>query len=324
VNAPAQRRLFAALSGASWRLLAWGALAASTPFLVGFSAASMFETSADQGGGGGLTYVGSPTSHGLTCGACHQGGAAGGGLALASDPAGLFVTGFVPGTTYVIAVRLAPERKGMERNGACKAEQGGCNRNGFVAEFLAGNLDPAGKLCTDSGNLTDQGCDSDAGKETTLLSKARAVSGLSLAQPAICGPGVLGDCIDVAGLMAAGKTQDEVDQLLMAAVKGRTEWRFQWRAPQTLGPVSFRLGAVDGDGGTRVTDAHNDYYGDDVYVFDRTLWPEGMQPVDSAGCVASRGTRRGWTASLLILAIAWGALLRRRVATDHAHGGQCR
>lgn len=294
-------------------------LAALAPWLCGFSAGASFESSAEVGGGGGYTFVGSPTSHGLDCSSCHQGAASAGRLTLASSPPGLFDRGYVPGTTYLVAVRLAEEVKGLERNGACAAGQGGCNRNGFVAEFLGPQGQPSGALCTDSGVLGAQGCDNDAGQETTLFAGARAVSGVSLAQPQLCSGDPARDpqgCVDVAALQAAGKSQGEIDAALAAAVKGRTSWHFRWRAPQGSAPVAFHLGAVDGDGGPGALPGLNDYYGDVVYAVHRTLPAEGSAAEPEAGCAAgaaaSPASAWPWAAALAAL---WA---RRRAARMEA------
>ena len=296
-------------------------LTAVGPLLCGFSAGSSFETSADVGGGGGYTFVGSSTSHGLDCASCHQSNATSGRLSLASNPPGLFDRGFVPGTNYLIAVRLAQEVKGLDRNGTCEAEQGGCNRNGFVAEFLGQNGQPIGQLCTDNGVLSDQGCDNDAGKETTLFSGAKAVSGVSLEQPTICSGSAGQDppgCVDVAALQAAGKSQSEIDKILLSAVKGRTSWHFRWRAPQSGAAVAFHLGAVDGDGGVGTSPNLNDYSGDVVYAVHRSVPVEGSAAEVAAGCGAARPRpSTGWSAilagaSLALIARRWNGKRRER------------
>ncbi len=297
-------------------------LLAAAPWLCGFSSVSMFEAAADHGGGGGYTFVGSPTSHDLDCTSCHQGSTAGGQLALASDPPGLFERGFVPGTTYAILVRLVAEVRGLDRNGTCQPDAGGCNRNGFVAEFLGGNHQPAGQLCSDTGQLSEQGCDSDSGAETTLFTGGRAVSGVSLQQPQACGGNLTSDCIDIQALIQAGKTQDEINQLLLASVKGRTSWHFLWKAPLTTTAVAFHLGAVDGDGGTQVTPEHNDYFGDATYSVHRTLYPEGMAPADQqAACGASPvgSPSSAHAGALLAAATAWLARIFRRRSRQEAN-----
>lgn len=307
-----------ARSGSAWIGLG---LLVLYPLLTAFSDTAMFETSADKGGGGGLTFVGSPSSHGLTCVACHQHGNNTGGVSISSDPASLFTAGFVPGATYAITVRLDPERQGLERNGACAAEHGGCNRNGFIGEFLGGSYLPAGQLCTDSGTLGADGCDGDVGHETMLLSHARAVSGLAIQEPVVCGPQVVGDCVDVQGMLGSGMTQADVDKALMSGVKGRTVWHFQWRAPLESSPVSFHLGAVDGDGGARVTEDHNDFYNDDVYLMSKTLWPIGDEPTKVGGCAAARHGRLDSMTLAAIAAIVALVLRNRRRASVVCSGG---
>jgi len=285
----------------------------SGPLLAGFSSTSAFETSADLGGGGGFAFTGSGSSHGLSCASCHlPDGPATGRVGLVSDPPGLFVTGYVPGTTYRIGVNLDPERRGLDRNGHCEAQGGGCNRNGFVAEVLGPDLQPAGKLCTDSGFVSPSGCDGDSGQQTSLFNQGRAVGGISLEQPRLCGPAVTGDCIDVAGLLASGKSQDEVDDAIRAGVRGRTQWAFQWRAPDAPDPVAFHIGIVDGDGGTRISHDFNDYYNDDVYLATHVLWPEGVAHGDSGGCAQSvRSLGEDTATGMCVVLFLTGLALRR-------------
>ena len=290
-------------------------LLACAPILAGFSATSAFESSAEVGGGGGMAFTGSASSHGLSCKNCHQGTGAAGGVGLASVPPGLFSTGYVPDTVDRIAVRLQPERKGLDRNGKCVGHLGGCNRNAFVAEFLGKNAIPVGQLCTDSGVLGASGCDNESGTQTTLFSYGRAVGGISLKDPAICGGPVTADCVDVAGL-----SYDQAATAIGAAVTGRTAWEFQWRSPSDGQPVGFWLGVVDGDGGTRVTTDHNDYYGDDTYLISRTLWQNGHLPAATAGGCEAERTARWPAVAVAGWAFAFLAWRRRSLRSTAGHG----
>ena len=299
-------------------LLAFAAVALALGS-AGFSSTALFEEPASVGGGAGLPYTGSPTAHGLSCASCHQGAVRSDNVDLWSVPEGLFESGYVSGTTYTIHLRLSQEHRGLDRNGACPPHAGGCNRNGFVAEFLAAPGGTMGALCTDQGSWDETGsCLDPAGPTTALMAQKTAISGHSLAQPQVCSPSVVGDCVDVAAMQAAGASQAEIDAALVATVRGRTAWSFQWRAPlatESAAPSgTFYLGVVDGDGGISVDPAHNDYFGDEVVLLQRDVYPVGHPPAAVAtGCTAAPGRSRSapaWPA--LLLGPALRALLRRR------------
>ncbi len=291
-----------------------------------FSSTSLFDAPTSVGGGAGYPFTGSPTSHSMSCATCHQGSVRDQeGVDLWSVPEGLFDVGYEPGQTYAIHVRLRQERRGLSNNHACAPEAGGCNRNGFVAEFLDAGHKPVGALCADGGTLGGDGsCSDSAGTTTTLLGAHTAISGNSLAQPAVCGNGVSQDCVDVAGLTAAGKSQAEIHAALAAGVSGRTIWAFQWRAPAAdVVAATLWLGAVDGDGGVSVDPAHNDFLGDEVLLLKTPLWARGHAPAAAAvgGCSsapAAPGPSRSGGApflSLTLVAVGLVGLLRGRGAS---------
>jgi hypothetical protein len=285
------------------------------PLCAAFSSSAAFEMSSSVGGGDGVPYTGSSTGHGMDCMSCHQGTQRQAGIELTSVPAGLFEQGFVPGMMYAVTVRIAQETRGLARNGGCAEGQGGCNRNGFVAEWLGAGGSAAGTLCVDGAAITAGVCDSTSGAETTLFAAGAAVSGLSLQQPQMCDSGHTQDCIDVPAMRAAGQSEADITKAVRAALQGRTNWTFQWLAPaQPDGPVSLYLGVVDGDGGTRVDPSHNDYYGDEVYMLQRTVYAEGQAPpLPPPGCSASPApVPFTAAAALLTMAAGWLLIVPRR------------
>ncbi len=270
------------------RLGATGIVATLGLLLCGFSSSATFEADAMRGGGGGYLYTGSPQSHGMDCTNCHQGSSRSDGVTLWSEPAGLFETGYVADTTYVVHVKLDIERRGLTRQGACAHGLGGCNRNSFVAEWRDEAGAPAGTLCVDGATFGVAGCESDVGDETLLMAKGLAIGGHSQRKPRLCGGAIASDCIDVAALKASGASDADVNAAIVAAVRGRVQWRFQWRpAASATGPIRLFLGLVDGDGGTSVDPHHNDYQGDDVLMVDRVLRRQGDAVAPSPGCSAS-------------------------------------
>ena len=262
----------------------------------------------------------------MSCATCHQVSVRSDGVDLWSVPEGLFDVGYDPGQTYEVHVRLRQEQFGLSNNHACTAEAGGCNRNGFVAEFLSATHAPVGSLCADGGTFaTDGSCSDSAGATTTLLASHAGISGNSQVQPKVCGNGVTTDCVDVAGMTAAGKSQAEINAALSAAVNGRTIWAFQWRAPPAdVKAATLWLGAVDGNGGVSVDPAHNDFLGDEVLLLRQPLWARGFEPAASAsgGCSAQPvqgGPRGHGSTALALLALAALMLMatRRRAADIH-------
>lgn len=287
----------------------------AAPALFGFSSAASFDLEADVGGGGGYTFTGSPVNHGMSCLECHQrdGAAVRTGVFLHSDPAGLFSEGYVPGQIYTVTVHLTGEDRGLARNGSCPVGAAGCNRNLFVAELLDAGGVATGTLCPD-GIVYEAGgaCADQSGARTTLLRDGRAVSGQSLAIPLDCGaPGaVAGLCVDIAGMQASGATQDQIAAAIGAQVRGSTVWAFQWRAPdQSVGTVDLWLGAVDGDGGTRVDPRYADYAGD-VAVVERYAIPAFADAASpGGGCVGGGAGAALW---ILTVMAAWVWGTRRR------------
>lgn len=254
----------------------------------GFSSDTTFDLEAELGGGGGYSYTGSPANHGMGCDQCHQGHVGGIDAELLSDPPGLFAQGWAPGQIYQIQVRLVGERFGLDRQGGCALELGGCNRNGFVAEVTDASGAPRGTLCPTGSLFQEDGsCADESGKNTTLIARRHAIGGQSLAAPIDCAsPGARADeCVDVAGLVAQGKSPEEIAAIVNAAVRGSTSWTMQWRAPGGgAGAVHLYLGMVDGDGGTTIDPAFNDYHGDAVLMAHLAIPAAGAGRSAGPGC----------------------------------------
>lgn len=279
--------------------------------LSGFSSDTTFDLEADQGGGGGYSYTGSPANHGMGCDQCHQGHVGELDAELFVDPPDLFSRGYVPGQVYQIQLRFAGERFGLERQGGCASGLGGCNRNGFVAEITDGNGASRGVLCpAGSPFLGDGSCADDSGTNTTLIAQRHAIGGQSLTAPVDCAsPGAVpGECIDFAGLAAQGKSQAEIAAIVNAAVHGSTSWTMQWRAPGGgTGALHLWVGMVDGDGGTTVDPAFNDYHGDGVLMAHLVIPGSEGNGASGVGCDGGGAALGLWClAAAGVVWMAWG------------------
>ncbi len=297
--------------------------------LVAFSSAAGFDAAPSVGGGGGYAFIGSPTSHGMGCAVCHQGGPGDrAAVTLYSWPPGLFEDGWAPGRAYRITVDLRDERRGLDRNGACAHGVAGCNRNSFVAEILTSDHVPAGLLCPDGDPLEGDACASSSGAETTLLDGG-AIVGRSLSAPPDCGAAAAEgaeSCVDVAAFEAAGYSRAEIDAYISGLVSGSRRWRFSWRAPAVgAEPVRVYLGAVDGDAGARLDPAFADYQGDAVAQLALELAPtERAMAPSGDGCRGGGGGGGDDGGAWLWIAVAGAAItLRRRGRAASAAVAAC-
>jgi hypothetical protein len=285
--------------------------------LTGFSDPAVFDISADAGGGGGYTFTGSARSHGMSCAVCHQGSRPAPSVLLKSTPASLFETGYAPGTTYQISVTLSEEQLGLTRNGRCAGGKP-CNRNAFVIEMLHADGAVAGQLCPLDGFEADGSCATSNANEVSVIGGGAALVGDSLSAPSLCTPDLAEDsCIDLVALYAAGRSEQEVNEIILAQVKGQTHWQFLWRAPPINSEqVQLFLGLVDGDGGSSVDPAFGDYAGDSVTTIQRILPPadgglNGRKPSDggsAAGCAIGHEGAPGpgvLSALLLLMLTLW-------------------
>jgi hypothetical protein len=119
------------------------------------------------------------------------------------------------------------------------------------------------------------------------------------------------------GVFSAGYLEADSEHGVPAGFEnGATAWRFYWTAPPAgRGPVTFHIGAVDGNGGLGTEDVPQDAFGDDTVQVHITIGEAGTPQDDlSTGCTLAReGRRRG--AAGLIVAIAFVAAVigaRRR------------
>ncbi|HIA00563.1 MAG TPA: hypothetical protein EYN66_01395 [Myxococcales bacterium] len=250
--------------------------------LTGFSDPAVFDISADDGGGGGYTFTGSARSHGMSCTVCHQGVQASSSVDFESTLPTLFTEGYVPGQIYELNVTLNNEQHGLDRNGMC-ANDNPCNRNSFVLEMLGKDGKPVGRLCPKDGFSEDGNCSSDTANEISLIDGGNALVGDSLKAPKLCTPDLVDEeCIDIVALRGQGRSEKEVNAIILAQVNGQTHWQFLWRAPLgDAGVVNFYLGLVDGDGGSSVDPAFGDYAGDSVTTIRGSLHPVGLVPNSS-------------------------------------------
>lgn|GEM_PF-3441694 len=294
------------------------ALLVLAPALVGFSSAASFDLAADVGGGGGLTFTGSPVSHGMSCLECHQrdGESTRAAVYVHAEPDTLFDEGYDPGQVYEITVHLTGEERGLQRNGACVAGHAGCNRNLFVAELLDGGGAAVGALCPDGIDYAADGtCSDQAGRRTSLLHRGRAVAGQSLVAPPDCSaPGAVpGQCVDIAAMQAAGASQEQIAAAVSQKVRGSTVWSFQWRAPDApIGTVDLWIGVVDGDGGTTVDTRYADYAGDVAVIERYAIAPRGVVSGGAGGGGCAGG---GLGVGLWIVLVALVAGRGRRRTT---------
>jgi hypothetical protein len=240
-------------------------------------------------GGGGVHFTASPSFAAGTCATCHVNPPGALGVHLAATDATLFSFGYQPGETYELELSLAGEVLGDEYNGParCGHLRGQfvpCNSNGFAleADDLVG--DPVGALCPSLPAMTCM----PARSATTVLSQD-------------------GTAIHHAGYLEA----DPAANLPAGFENGATAWRFYWTAPGPgTGPVTFHIGAVDGNGGAGTSDVPQDVYGDDTIEAHLTVAEAGgAMPEAAAGCAVGR---RGGTGLPLIACLLLVGIVRRR------------
>ncbi len=90
-----------------------------------FHPALSFEKTANEGGGGGLSFTGSPRHKGYDCAICHVDPALRITAEVTSDPAGLSAGSYTPGASYALVVRMVGEHRGFGTR---------ANQNGIVLE----------------------------------------------------------------------------------------------------------------------------------------------------------------------------------------------
>jgi len=237
-------------------------------------------------GGGGVNYTGAPDFPGATCATCHVDPPGLVGVRLDARDPSLFSIGYRPGDVYELEVQLVGETLGLEHDGPalCGSVPGKgfvpCNTNGFGIQASDVTGAAAGTFCPVA--LQNGGACNPPKNAPTVLS----ADGTALHQTGTQSP--------------------------PAFENGVTAWRFYWLAPAAgTGPVTFHIGAVDGNGGAGTADVPQDVFGDDtVQAHIPVAEIGGGSEVQSSGCgVARAGGRALALPALAVFAIA---LSRRR------------
>ena len=120
------------------RALIVAALAVLPATVHAFHRAETFDAPAIDGGGGKVSFSGSPRARGYDCAICHADASGAIRVAIGSDPPELATERrYVPGRRYQITVALTGAHRGL---GAAR------DRNGFALEILDDRDRPAGAL----------------------------------------------------------------------------------------------------------------------------------------------------------------------------------
>ena len=172
-----------------------------------------YDTAANDGGGGGLYFTGSPLDYELDCSVCHlPDGGPKPRIRIATTPSELASGRFTPGRTYEVRISLDNETRGLGL--ACsRAADESCNMNGFTARVTWDNGRLAGSWCLRPD--PDDGC---AGQPAGQTQDVRAAPGGG-------------------AVTSTGAQSDD------------TTWRAFWMAPNAEGVLSMYVAAVDGNGG---------------------------------------------------------------------------
>lgn len=126
-------------------VIALACLVALPGTAAAFHEASEYGRSAIEGGGGGLSFSGSPRAHGYDCAICHTDASGAMRVAIASDPPELATERtWQAGRTYRITVALTDLHRGLD---AAR------DRNGFALEVLGDDDQPVGALTADGDDV---------------------------------------------------------------------------------------------------------------------------------------------------------------------------
>jgi hypothetical protein len=240
-------------------------------------------------------FTGAPAFPAATCSTCHTDGPSRVGVRLESDDTSIFSTGYQPGSVYLLQVVLEHESLGAEYDGPARCGSiprqsfVPCNSNGFALEVDDSLGDTAGSLCPSTPG-GDGSCQRLKGAPTVASTDGTAIA-------------------------SAGYLEADPTAMLPAGFENAAvTWRFYWIAPPAgTGPVTFHIGAVDGNGGLGTEDVPQDLAGDDAVEAHLTI-PEagGAALVASSGCaVPSRPGGLG-AATLALVGIALALARARR------------
>ena len=267
-------------------------LAVPTPAQAFTEPRTYFE-SAQNGGGGGRFFTGSP-AEGYGCKVCHSGGG--------PEPLhleGLPVDGYVPGATYDIRVSW-PELAKRQR--ALRMTQKKPPSMSLVAEMVSESGEGAGAIGIASGENAAAG-------ELCVVPEGTQAAQLYAVRPGqeIAEEGVRCEAVKLG------------QRCLIAVVScGARELRFRWTAPaQWQGPIWLSAGLVATD---RVS---GDPKGDSVTQLSQVVLPAASQSARyearlHGGCGVGPGPARApaWGACLLLLGL-WARSLGMRRRQKH-------
>jgi hypothetical protein len=284
------RRLACPPNGADrrWQAVPAAALLALVLLLAGARSAWAWPTGGQfdgdpvsEGGGGGLSFSGSPRSAGHDCAVCHTDPPRRVRMAIDADPVALFDQGYQPDATYKLRVRLLGEHAAVDAlavGDRCQPlVDHRCDDNGFALEIADAVGAPRGTFAP-------------LGADGSCTGAAPAVDAESQVLAA-------GDAIVHSGYH-----------------HGVDAWGFCWKAPGAgTGPLTIFAAAVDGNGGDGSADNPSDTVGDDVVSGRVPLLEKGGDPpaTESGGCTITPG-RTSSADACAILAFALAALASRR------------
>ena len=244
-----------------------------------------------EGGGGGLSFSGSPRSAGHDCAVCHTDPPRRVRMAIDADPVALFDNGYQPGAMYRMRVRLVGEHAALDSlsvGDKCQPTvDHRCDDNGFALEI-------ADAVGAPRGTFAPLGADgSCAGAASAVDAESQVLAG--------------GDAVVHSGYH-----------------HGIDAWAFCWKAPAAgTGPLMIFAAAVDGNGGDGTAANPSDTVGDDVVSGSVPLLEKGGDPprTESGGCEIAPGGTSGSDAAgacLAVVAFALAALALRRRTTRPA------
>jgi hypothetical protein len=277
------------------------ALAALPSSARAFPTGSQFDSDPiSSAGGGGVHFTGGPGFPLGTCSSCHQDGPQRVGVVLEADDPSLFSAGYAPRHLYRMRVVLQGEGRGLDFNGPARC--GGdsadtfvpCNSNGFALEVDDSLSQTAGSLCPSPPTAPSGG----------------KGPGCERARGAVTFASMDGTTIHSTGYLE----KDTTNKIDAGYENGATSWDFYWTAPPAgTGPVTFHVGAVDGNGGLGTYDVPQDLLGDDTAQAHIDVGEAGGVPLvaSTAGCtVGARSASLGGAA--FMIAGALGALATRK------------